>query len=79
MDERSSITTPGTGLPITEGGVPQPADVPHPDDAGVALIAGSMLIGGEPGSGKTGLHNPPLVHEALSADNDRADQKDGRG
>jgi hypothetical protein len=81
MDERPSITTPGTGLPVTEGGVPQPAEVPHVDDATVALIAASMLIGGEPGSGKTGLRPLLTVREAPSASADQhlADRQNEEG
>jgi hypothetical protein len=45
--------TPGAGLLAEQGDIWQPVQFPELDDATVRLIAGSLLIGGEPGSGKS--------------------------
>src|SRR5439155_109017 len=51
---------PGEGVVVDGDGVGQPVRVP--------LIYRNMLIGGEPGSGKSGLLNLIAAHGALSLD-----------
>jgi hypothetical protein len=66
MDDQPTITQPGTGLPVTDGGVPRQVQVPHVDDATVALVHRNMLVGGQPGSGKSSLMNLLAAHAALT-------------
>ncbi|RZU50682.1 hypothetical protein EV385_2460 [Krasilnikovia cinnamomea] len=58
---------PGKGLRATPEGA-EPVEVPHLDDAMVRLVTRNLLIGGMPGSGKTGLINSLTVHAALDPD-----------
>jgi len=69
MDDHVSVTKPGTGLPVTNGAV-QPVQVPHLDDATVALLWRNMLIGGMPGSGKANPLRTLAVHAALAPERD---------
>ena len=65
MDDQPTITQPGTGLPGTDGGVPRQVQVRHVDDAAVAVVYRNMLVGGQPGCGKSALLNLCTVQEAL--------------
>ena len=72
MDDQPTMTQPGTGLLVTDGGVPQPVHVRHLDDATVARIAGSLLVGGEPGGGKAARLRVLAADAALSSGADDA-------
>ena len=58
----------GTGRVVTEDGTPTDVQCPHLADATVDLIRRNLLIGAEPGGGKSGLLNLAVVHAVLDAD-----------
>ena len=67
MDAHTYGPKPGTGLSVTSGGF-RPVEVPHLDDATATLIYRSLLMGGEPGSGKSVPLALLTLPEVLSGD-----------
>ncbi len=68
MDGQPNATEPGAGLLATAGGPAEPVELPHLDDATVALVCRNLLFGGMPGSGKSVPLNLLTMHAALSTD-----------
>jgi len=68
MDPHVDSPQPGSGVIATPGDGHRSVQVPHLDTATVALIRRSVLTGGLPGAGKSGLRNLLTVSEALAAD-----------
>ena len=66
MEKNVDRTTPGTGLMATPDSGSRPVAAPYPDDATLPLIYRNMLVGGEPGSGKSGPFRLLVADEALS-------------
>jgi predicted ATP-dependent serine protease len=66
MTAMDNPNKPGSGLHAGPDGV-QPVEMLHLDDATVALVRRNVLVGGLPGSGKSGLLNGIVAHAALSA------------
>ena len=70
MDAHGSGLKPGTGLMATPDGGCRPVEVPHLDDGTLALIGRSLVLGGQPGCGKSALLNLCTVQEALTTEDD---------
>jgi hypothetical protein len=68
MDPHVDSPKPGTGRMATPDGGSQPIAVLHLDNATLALIGQSVLLGGLPGAGKSGLRNLRAMSEALADD-----------
>jgi hypothetical protein len=68
MGSPTDATRPNLGPVVTGDGTPTEVQFPHLDDATVDVIRRNLLVGGEPGGGKSALHNLAVVHAALDAD-----------
>src|SRR5436190_2078751 len=68
MDTPVDDTLPGVGLVATDGGTPQPVQVPYLDPHTVRVNWRGVLVGGEPGHGKSVLLSAVVAHAALSLD-----------
>jgi hypothetical protein len=64
MDAHDNTAVPGAGLLVTDGHA-RLIQVPHLDEATVALVMRDLLVGGVPGRGKSGLLNLPAAEAAL--------------
>jgi hypothetical protein len=79
MDVHVIAGEPGEGALVTDGGDPHPVMVPLVDDTAVALVAGHMLWGGIPGSGKSALFTVLAAYAAMFPDDDPAVLSGGPG
>ena len=68
MGSPTDPTRPGTGPEDTGDAAPTEAQFPRLDGAAVDAIRRNLLIGGQPGGGKSGLLNLAVVHAVLDAD-----------
>jgi hypothetical protein len=67
MDAHANTDQPGAGLLSSNGDPAEPVQAPYMDEATMRLFFGNLLIGGEPGGGKSVALNLLAAHAALSA------------